>query len=260
MAYQHEEGLARLILRPGDVERPSARKDVDARWAAARGLADYLRQLYVDAPQGGRRLSFRRVEATFGDLWTPAECPAANVHGGVGDATYDAARTSGAPVEVVEDPTHAAHNGNGATDGPAMPERDLATTRGPRGERLPPNHVRPWFQPSSFMGSFKVEVWAQDKGQQALLALMLEDAFNPTPDWLGGGFRLELPYYCNARADYHLAGGTIAYEGRQAEQNKYVLRYDFEVMLDLRVAKAAPLLIPSLTVSAGGTDPEKVPV
>lgn len=250
--------MARLILRPNDPEQPSARKEADARWAAARGLADYLRQLSVDAPTGGRRLSFVQVEETFGDLWTPAKCPAANVHGGVGDADYDSARTSGSPIDVVQEATHVGRDG--AADGMVSLPRDLVTTRGGRGEALPPNHVRAWFQPSTFEASFTVEVWARDKGQQALLALMLEDDFNPTPDWLGGGFRLELPYYCNARADYHVAGGAIAYEGREAEQNKYVLRYKFQVSLDLRVARAAPRLIPSITSSVGGADPEKVPV
>lgn len=239
--YTQREGLSRLVVRPSDRERPTWRKDCGARAAISRGLKEYLEQLSIDAPVGGRALSFVQVEASYGDLWTPAKCPAANVVGGVGDAEYDSARTSGNPIECENDTG-----------------RELVNDRDALGQALPPNRKQAWFTPSSFEVTLTVECWAQDKGQRDLLELMLEEDFNPTPDWLGGGFRLELPHYCGARADYHIARGSIGYEGREAAQNRYVLRYTVEAKLDLRVRKSRPRLIPTVVLDVNGTA-DKVP-
>mgnify|MGYP005616038231 FL=1 len=239
--YQHHEGLTRLIYRPTDQMRLSPRRECGASEAAARGFKEYLEQLSIDAPSGGRRLSFVTVETTFGDLWTPTHCPAANVHGGVGDAEYTAAKTSGTPVEC------------DATD------KEITYGHDAYGQNLPPNYRRAWFSPSTFEADFNLEVWAQDKGQRSLLELMLEDDFNPTPDWLSGGVRLELPHYCNARADFHIAGSSIAYEGRQAQQNRYVLKYAVKVTLDLRVGKSLPKTIPVIVENVNKKK-KKVPV
>lgn len=238
--YTHREGLTRLILRNDDVERPTLRKDCGAREAVSRGFAEYLQQL-SHVGQGGRPIAFVQVKATYGDLWTPtqAEVPAANIHGGVGDAEYDASRTSGSPIEC--DP--------GADE---SDEVGCTTDRGADGLRLPPNFRRAWFSPSTFEVQLGLEVWAQDLGQRMMLEHMLEDDFNPTPDWLGGGFRLELPHYCNARADYHVAGSSISYEGRQAQQSKYLSKYVVQAKLELRVSRAFPRLVPIIDTEVNG--------
>lgn len=242
--YQHREGLARLITRPNEESRTTGQKLFDARTASAKGLRDYLLQLSIDAPEGGSRLSFGSVEMTFGDLWTPTILPAANVQGGIGDAEYNSARTSGTPIFYDTSP------GDG---------KNVTYKRNADGSPLPPNHLRAWFGPSTFEADFSVEVWLADKGQQALMGLLLEDSFNPTPDWLNGGFRLELPFYANTQADYHLVSSSIGADGRSATQNKYVLRYAFRVTLEIRVPSIRPRLVPVVSVSTNG-ETEKVPL
>lgn len=233
--YLHKDGLARLITSKDDREVVTPRKECGARAAAARGLADYLRQLHFEGA-GGRQVAFKEVEATFGDVWTPGNYPAANVHGGAGDAEYDSARTSGgAPVGRVELPQSDQQE-------PAAPLQRFAI-----------------FSPSSFEATFALELWASDKKLRDMLEQLVEDDFNPVPDWLGGGIRLELPYYCGARADYHVASGSISYDGSEARRGCFKARYQVEVNLDLRVFRQLPRIEPKFRQSVQGVSPDPVP-
>ena len=235
--YLHKDGLARLITSKDDKEIVTGRKESGARAAAARGLVEYLRQLHFEGA-GGRQVAFKVVEATFGDLWTPGDgqYPAANVHGGAGDADYDSGRSSGgAPIGKVE----------------------LALSD--QQEPAAPLHRFAIFSPSTFEGTFAMEVWASDKKLRDMLEHLLEDDLNPCPDWLAGGVRLELPYYCGARADYHVASGSISYDGTEARRGCFKARYQVEVNLDLRVLKQLPRILPRFKQSVQGVSPDPVP-
>ena len=226
--YIPREGLTRLILRSNDVERPTARKDCAAREAVARGLAEYMRQLAFSGA-GGRDIAFKQVVPIYSDPWTPVELPAANVHGGIGDAELDAKGSGVSPIqaEPLDD---------------ASP--DLLTDRDRLGDRAPPQHKVALFSPSTFECALTVEVWAADEAQRRMIDHMLEDDFNPTPDWLQGGFRLELPHYGGSRADYHFASSSVSSDGKEALQGKYIARYVLQASLDLRVPRSKPKIIP----------------
>lgn len=226
--YSPRAGFSRLIFRSDDAEHPTTRKDGAAREALARGLGDYLSQLSFPGT-AGRDVSFKTVNITYGDLWTPDDLPAVNVHGGIGDADYDSKGCTGSPVQA--EPDHPGH--------------DLTSDRDPvTGAKAGPMQMVALFSPSTFEVDFTVEVWAADDTQRRIIDRMLEDDFNPTPDWLLGGFRLELPHYGGARADYHLSRSSIAADGREAKQGKYKGRYVISASLDLRVPRQKPKLIP----------------
>lgn len=234
--YAPREGLARLVLRSNDVERPTARKECAAREAVARGLAEYMRQLYFSGA-GGRDIAFKEVVPIYSDPWTPMDLPAANVHGGIGDAELDSKGSGIAPIEAdPEDPIGG----------------DLLTDRDRVGDRAPPRQKVALFSPSTFESALTVEVWAADERQRRMIDHMLEDDFNPTPHWLQGGFRLELPFYGNSRADYHLASSSVASDGKEALQGKYLARYVLQASLDLRVPRSLPKIIPSVKVTTNG--------
>ena len=226
--YAPRANLSRLIFRNNDPEQPTTRKDGAAREALARGLGDYLSQLSFPGA-GGRDIEFKTVNITYGDLFTPAKLPAVNVHGGIGDAEYDSRGSTGSPIQadVVD------------------PGSDLTSDRDPvTGAKAGPLQKVALFSPSTFEVDFTVEVWASDDQQRRMIDRMLEDDFNPTPDWLLGGFRLELPHYGGARADYHLARSSIAADGEDAKEGKYKGRYVISASLDLRVPRQRAKMIP----------------
>lgn len=234
--YVPRTGLTRLVLRSNDVERPTARKDCAAREAVARGLAEYMEQL-VFSGAGGRDIAFKQVVPIYSDPWTPLELPAANVHGGIGDAEFDAKGSGVDPLEA--DPL-------------APQDGDLLTDRDRLGDRAPPLQKVALFSPSTFECDLTVEVWAADGAQRRMLDHMLEDDFNPTPDWLQGGFRLELPHYGSSRADYHLVSNSVSSDGKEALQGKYIARYVLQASLDLRVPRSRPKIIPTVKVTTNG--------
>lgn len=226
--YAPRANLSRLIFRNNDPEQPTTRKDGAAREALARGLGDYLSQLSFPGA-GGRDIEFKTVNITYGDLFTPAKLPAVNVHGGIGDAEYDSRGSTGSPIQadVVD------------------PGSDLTSDRDPvTGAKAGPLQKVALFSPSTFEVDFTVEVWATDDQQRRMIDRMLEDDFNPTPDWLLGGFRLELPHYGGARADYHLARSSIAADGDDALQGRFKGRYVISASLDLRVPRQRAKMIP----------------
>lgn len=226
--YAPRDGMSRLIYRQNDTERPTTRKDVAAREALARGLGEYLMQLYWPGI-GGRDIGFKHVEVNYGDLWTPDDTPSVWVHGGIGDAELNSRGNTGSPL--------------GAS--PVGPREDLTSGRDIHtGDRADSQQKVALFSPSTFEVDFTVEVWASDDPQRRMIDRMLEDDFNPTPHWLLGGFRLELPHYCGARADYHWARSSIAADGADARRGKYKGRYVISASLDLRVPKQVPKMIP----------------
>lgn len=234
--YSPRDGLTRLIYRAKDEQACAPRKkECAARKAVARGLKEYLQQLHIEA-SGGRDVAFRQVIDIYGDMWTPAKLPAANVHGGSGDADYDSAKSSGGSAIYIE---------RDGTPGPAM-----TTSTDAVGDPAPPLQRVAYFAPSSFEVELVVEVWAADEAQREAIDLMLEDDFNPTPDWMSGGFRLELPHYSNERADYHLRGSSVSYEQTGPKQGVYKSRYTFEAKLDLRVPRARPKLLTKIVTDA----------
>lgn len=235
MAYFPRANMTRLIRRSGDIERCALRKECAAREAVARGLKEYMEQLRHEGV-AGRVIEFKDVRDTYGDLWTPAHYPSVNIHGGIGDADYDSAKTSGGSEILVQ-------------GGPKSGESE-AYDMDRVGDPPPPSQKFYYFSPSTFEVDLTVDVWSSDDAQRKMIDLMLEDDFNPTPDFLGGGFRLELPHYCNARADFHLKGSSIAYEAAEAKRGVYRAQYKFLASLDLRVMRSQPKLIPRISVDA----------
>ena len=226
--YSPRANHSRLIFRNDDPDHPTTRKDGAAREALAQGLGEYLAQLSFPGT-AGRDIAFKTINITYGDLWTPDDLPAVNIHGGIGDAEYDSRGCTGSPIQADV----------------ADPRSDLTSDRDPvTGAKAGPLQKVALFSPSTFEVDFTVEVWASDDQQRRMIDRMLEDDFNPTPDWLLGGFRLELPHYGGARADYHLSRSSIAADGREAKQGKYKGRYVISASLDLRVPRQRAKMIP----------------
>ena len=244
--YVPRAGLSRLVTLQRDPEVVTARKDCGARKAAARGLAEYLQQLSFEGA-GGRQLAFKAVEATFGNAWEPGELPAANVHGGAGDADYDGARSGGG---------QAIDGYDRASD--EFREARFRRTDQPN-QRIGTLQQVAIFSPSSFEALFVVEVWAADEAQRDMLEHLLEDDLNPTPHGLPGGIRLELPHYCGARADYHVEGSSISFEGSEARGGLYKSRYQVRVTLDMRVFRQLPEMRPRVAPVVNGETPDPVP-
>lgn len=90
-------GGTRLVERPDDQQKLTARRETDARTALTRGLSEYLEQLQID--MNGQTLRFLRVFPTWAEPEEQAEYPSAAVFSlDVGE--YDASRLSPRLVEL----------------------------------------------------------------------------------------------------------------------------------------------------------------
>lgn len=154
--------VCRLILNPGDRQKITFRRTVDAHTALSRALAEYLGSKSI-VWEGGRLVRFNKVQHT----WAAPE----------DEADY--------PVLVINELGDAEYDGAGLT--PILAECDDDTERWVR-------------QVSELAQKFEVQIWTTDPEERMALTAMLEDAFEPAEFMTG--CRLELPYYFGARATY----------------------------------------------------------
>lgn len=180
-----ELGPTRLITDGGDVQRYFAHRETDALGGVVRGLKEYLEQLATDDGNGVIRV-FKAVIETQAEAEEVAQFPSAVVKPDV-EATYEAMSM-----------TPQVSKGHACEDtGTSIPGAARAFLSAP----------------SELSASLKFEVWAVTKEERIALVAMLEDAFQPVPDWFGA--RLELPHYHHVRARYTMAGITYSQDALQ---------------------------------------------
>lgn len=155
-------GGTRLVLFRDTPTAFTTRQETDARTALTRGLAEYVATLQHDAV-GGRNVAFKQVIAEYADAEDLAVYPSACAYA-TGDQTYDA---GGFKPQVV----------------------------------IPgwPNNLRLVHVDNLDM-EVRLTIYATDKEERVALMIALEAAFHPV-EWMSG-FRLDLPHYFNARADF----------------------------------------------------------
>ena len=158
----------RLIVDAGDRQVYALNRETDARTALTRGLAEYLAQLSVDFQ--GRPLAFANVFSSWAQPETQAIYPSAVVYS-VEEGAYDASK--------------------------------LTMDVNPRNRLPPPNDNAYVVSPAEFTLDVTIEIWATDPLERAAIVAMVEDAFSPST-WIGAGIRLELPHYCNERAEFEM--------------------------------------------------------
>lgn len=158
----------RLITDAGDRQAYILNRETDARTALTRGLAEYLSQLSSDFL--GRPLSFQRVLSAWSQPETQALYPSAVVYS-TEEGVYDASKLT---MDVT-----------------------------PRNRLPPPNENQYVVSPAELVLDVTVEMWATDPEERIAVVSMVEDAFSPVT-WIGAGIRLELPHYCNERAEFEM--------------------------------------------------------
>lgn len=163
LATRPDRVEARLITNVSDQQVMSMFSESDVKTAIARGLRDYITELDIHWP-GGRHFRFIDVMVSTADTEVFAKFPSASVFGET-EGEFEDMQCAPAIVQV-DDP------------------------RDRRYVRVLSNYTMP----------IEVTVWATDKNERTALCAMLDNAFDPV-DWMSG-FRLELPFYFNARATY----------------------------------------------------------
>ena len=159
--------LTTLITERSTSLSLTANCEVDTRTALTRGLAEYISQLSIQMP-GGRELRFKSVKDTYAEPEDRSAYPSACVYS-FEKLEYDASRfTPGVNKNY----------------------------------QLPPPDGRYFIEMAEAVLIVTVETWSTDPKERMGLAKMLEDAFNPV-DFMYG-FRLDLPHYYNARAEFAL--------------------------------------------------------
>lgn len=159
----------RLITKADDEQSWTDRRETDARTAILRGLSEYLSQLTYVA-EGGREISFKNVF----DSWAEPE----------DEAVY--------PSAVVRS------DAEGKYDDSSLSITVNSKIRVPDGRFV--------VSPCEYVLDIMIIMWATDPIERSDIFQMVEDAMNPV-DYMYG-FKLELPFYFNARAQYELMSGT----------------------------------------------------
>ena len=176
--------VATLIISPTAKPLLTSRREVDARTAIARSLADYLSTLRYFAP-GGREVAFRRVFAAHAEQEVPAEFPSAALV--VGSPRYDA--SSFTPV-----------------------------VRADQRLTLPDGRGLYLIKTCEMTADVVVDAWTTEPEERIQVMTMLEDALCPV-DWMFG-FRLAVPDYYGLHVEFEPQ--TMSYLDTEADaQHRY---------------------------------------
>jgi hypothetical protein len=194
-------GKTTLVTRADVPVVLSANRTTDCRTALTRGLKEYLEQLDVIA-LGGRQVKFKKVLETWGEPETPSEMPSAVVYS-LDAGIYEASNFK-----------------------PVVSARD----RLPDGSYL--------LKYSEYATSLMVETWINDPKARIDFVAALEDAFDPV-DFMGG-FRLDLPHYYGARAEFVLQKSAYADNQDDAMHRHRIAQFT----LTGRVSKLKPMSYP----------------
>jgi hypothetical protein len=210
----------RLIVDADDPETLTKRRATDVRTALGRGLQEYLKSLGSFIAEGGRRTAIDAVTLHWAQPEAVAKFPSIAI---VGDD----------PMAYGDD-----------VDGPLTP-RVLSDTRFDDGSYL--------VQHCEGEQLFMVQLWATDPPERMALAALVEEAFAPV-EWMYG-FRLELPHYHGAHAEFTPLALTYQDSEEQA-QRRYRLAI---IALRARVAKYTltrplPLARPRFGLTVDGED------
>lgn len=198
----------RLIEDPNEKQKLTKHREVSAVRAGVRGLADYLRGLSFPI-DGGKHTKFTIVREMKAEPEENAKYPAAAVFPD-GNIDYDA-----------DTGTFEQYLAQQFSNGGLYINGDVRT-------------------------ELTVHVWTNEDQHRENALMMLEDASNPV-NWMTG-FRLEMPYYYNLRADYMLL--RVQYEDNDADvQRRYrKLSATFKVVcpyaqyIELPLVNAKPLV------------------
>lgn len=174
-----------LITSPTQEVTHTRHRQRGIRGALTRGLAEYLKMLAFDAEEGGRKVQFAQV---FNDraVWE------------VGKPKFPSALCK----------TEGEFNYDAQSFTPQVENEAVWEEEGMQGGYL--------LQTAECVGSLIIEVWATDPDERELLVTMLEDALFPV-EWMAG-FRLDLPHYFGARAEYLLTDTTYVDSPEEAMQ------------------------------------------
>lgn len=214
-------GKARLITSRDDKQTYSANRETDTRGALTRGVAEILEQLSAQA-QGGRVMRFKKVRDDYAEPEQTAVYPSAVVRT-IGAGTYDA---SSFTPEISKD------------------------------SRIPGPDGRYVVKLAELKQDLALEIWATDKKERAELVSALESYLNPV-DFMYG-FRLELPFYFNARATFELT--SVVYEDDEETAMRRYRRALFTVAATVPLLKLAtfPLARPLFKLQDVGPDVDVV--
>lgn len=186
LATRPEDIQARLIKKPDDLQVLSMFFEADVKTAIARGLRDYLKTLSIHWP-GGRFFEFKEVFISVADTEVPAKFPSASVFGET-EGEFEDLQCAPALIQV-NDP----HDR--------------------RYVKVVTNYSMP----------IEVTVWANDTHERTALCAMLDNAFDPVEFMTG--FRLELPFYFNARATYLCERSEYTEDETDANQRRRKAKY-----------------------------------
>lgn len=151
----------------------TTRCECDARTALSRAVADYVASLSIAGP-GGRAVSLAAVHAEWAEPDERAVFPYACVDA-AGDQAYDS---------------------NSFTPGVGLAPQ----------VHLPPDTYL--VHTSNLAVAMRVGVWATDNEERSAIVRALEDAMWPVE--FMGGFRLDMPHYFGARAEFVARRATYA--------------------------------------------------
>jgi hypothetical protein len=209
---------SRLVTVSSDPTLYTDVQEVDARTALARGLAEYIAQLRVDAP-GGRHIQFKRV---FPHWAVPEE-----------DARYPSAIVYSTATGVYE---------------PARLTPSLPDSR----NKIVGSTNSYLISASSLQLNLTVEIWATDPEERSALVMNLERLLNPV-DWMYG-FRLELPYYFNQRATFSLL--DMSYDDSEENAMRRYRKASFTMASEVPVCNVFkyPMAKPRFRLDEIGTD------
>jgi len=181
----------RLILSPTDEAQWSARRTTDVRTGMAQGLKEYLEELVV-VGIGQREIKLKQVVHTWSEPETPTVLP-------------------GACVYAADPGSYGEGSGDDAPLTPAI----RSDQRFPDGSYFT--------LPDPLVQQYVVDLWCTDPVERMALTLGIEELCSPV-DWMSG-FRLELPHYHMARAEFLLIAS--AYTDSEGEGAKRVRRASF---------------------------------
>lgn len=216
LATRPAEITARLIQTSDDVQNLTMFCETDISTALARGLRDYVSTLNIHWP-GGRHFEFKfnSVLIAYATYEVPAKFPSASIFGETEGEFED---TQMSPITVqVNDPK----------DG---------------------RFVR---VVSQFTKTLELTIWANDKDERSALCSMVENAFDPV-DFMSG-FRIELPFYYNARAEYLCERQEFIEEEPDAQRRLIKAKYYITATCPKIVPVGSlPIARPRVSTSANG--------
>ncbi len=213
-------GTTKLIIAVDDEQTLTIDREADAADAVTRGLAEYFHSL--ESTIDGTAVRFKQVFSVWATPEDIATYPSAVVLK-EGEVTYG--------------------------DSSFTPQISQTEVKGVARSYL--------VSPCEIEMVVGVEIWTTDERERARIMAMIEDAIFPVEFMYG--FRLELPFYFNARASFEPIGATFEDnpENAKTRQRKVTQRFNvtmpvYRLITDIPKAKGRVRL--SLTTTTGALE------